>query len=127
MKGKEKTLRCSQNFPHSSRKNKESKQVPRKSISISQKKNLEKEEEKFCIKSSWHNLIYFFFSISCIFFPFKKLTSTAACRFVGHEKMVFTERRNDIAAGRYFQYMLWLGANKTHKRKRPATSEWVTH
>lgn len=41
--------------------------------------------------------------------------------------VMFTEGGNDIAFGRYFQYMLWLGANKTHKRDRAPAGEWVTH
>lgn len=41
--------------------------------------------------------------------------------------VMFTEGGNDIAFGRYFQYMLWLGANKTHKGDRSAAGEWVTH
>lgn len=41
--------------------------------------------------------------------------------------VMFTEGGNDIAFGRYFQYMLWLGANKTHKRDRSPAGEWVTH
>ena len=41
--------------------------------------------------------------------------------------VMFTEGGNDIAFGRYFQYMLWLGANKTHKRGRSPAGEWVTH
>lgn len=42
--------------------------------------------------------------------------------------MMFTEGRNNIAFGRHFQYMLWLGAHKTHQRElQHSAGERCTH